>query len=41
VSGTPAFVVNGIVLTGARPLPDFVRIIDAELTRLGDPAESS
>ena len=41
VSGTPAFVVNGIVLTGARPLPDFVRIIDAELARLGDPAESS
>jgi protein-disulfide isomerase len=41
VTGTPAFVVNGIVLTGARPLPEFVRVIDAELERLGDPAESS
>jgi protein-disulfide isomerase len=31
VTGTPAFFVNGIVLKGAQPVDEFVRIIDAEL----------
>jgi protein-disulfide isomerase len=33
VNGTPAFFVNGIGLSGALPLAEFVRVIDAELTR--------
>ena len=39
ISGTPAFVVNGVLLTGARPPADFYRIIDAELQRIA--SESS
>jgi len=31
VRGTPAFFINGLVLSGARPLDDFVRIIEQEL----------
>ncbi len=34
VSGTPAFFVNGILLSGAKPAEDFFRVIDAELERL-------
>ena len=34
VSGTPAFFVNGIMVSGAKPAEDFFRIIDAELERL-------
>lgn len=33
LSGTPAFFVNGIPLTGALPLEQFVDVIDAELAR--------
>lgn len=33
VSGTPAFFINGIPLSGARPISDFAAIIDAELAR--------
>jgi protein-disulfide isomerase len=33
ISGTPAFVINGIVLSGAQPLEAFVNVIDAELAR--------
>ncbi len=33
VTGTPAFVINGIVLTGAKPVDDFVSVIEAELER--------
>ncbi|MEZ4468276.1 MAG: DsbA family protein [bacterium] len=33
VSGTPAFFINGIPLSGAQPLEAFTKIIDAELTR--------
>ena len=33
VTGTPAFFVNGVLLSGARPVADFVRAIDAELGR--------
>ena len=35
VNGTPAFFVNGVMLSGARPAEDFFRIIDVELARLG------
>ena len=33
VTGTPAFFVNGVLLSGARPSADFYRAIDAELER--------
>lgn len=36
VTGTPAFFVNGIRLSGARPLQDFVELIDGELEQSGD-----
>jgi protein-disulfide isomerase len=32
-TGTPAFFVNGIKLSGARPLEDFVEVIESELAR--------
>ncbi|MFO0596983.1 MAG: DsbA family protein [Myxococcaceae bacterium] len=35
VSGTPAFFINGISLSGARSEDEFREIIDAELARLG------
>lgn len=35
VTGTPAFFVNGIPMSGARPVDDFVRMIESELKRLG------
>jgi protein-disulfide isomerase len=31
MTGTPAFNINGIVLTGIQPLADFERLIDKEL----------
>ncbi len=31
VSGTPAFFINGIVLSGAQPFEEFKKVIDAEL----------
>ena len=34
VSGTPAFFINGVSLSGAQPLEAFVPIIDRELSRL-------
>lgn len=37
ITGTPGFVVNGRILTGAQPLDAFVKVIDAELTRAGLP----
>jgi protein-disulfide isomerase len=36
IGGTPAFLVNGLLLSGARPAEDFYRLIDAELARLGE-----
>ena len=33
--GTPAFFVNGILLSGAKPADEFYRLIDAELARAG------
>jgi protein-disulfide isomerase len=36
ISGTPAFVINGILLSGAQPLEAFVAVIDRELERADD-----
>ncbi len=33
ITGTPAFLVNGILLTGVRPIEEFVALIDGELAR--------
>lgn len=33
ISGTPAFIINGILLSGAQPKEEFVKIIEAELAR--------
>ena len=33
ISGTPAFVVNGILLSGAQPAEEFYKVIDQELAR--------
>ena len=35
IRGTPGFVVNGRILTGAQPLDAFVAVIDDELSRAG------
>jgi predicted DsbA family dithiol-disulfide isomerase len=37
VTGTPAFFINGIFLSGAQPLENFTEVIDQELRRLGIP----
>ena len=37
VTGTPAFFVNGKFLSGAKPIEEFRKVIDAELTRLNLP----
>ncbi len=41
VTGTPAFFINGIALTGAQPLEEFARVIDAELAADGAGADGS
>jgi protein-disulfide isomerase len=33
ITGTPAFIVNGVVLSGAKPVEEFVPLIEAELER--------
>jgi protein-disulfide isomerase len=33
VTGTPAFFVNGMMLSGARPFEEFKSLIDSELTQ--------
>ncbi len=33
IQGTPAFVINGQLLSGAQPESEFARIIDAELNK--------
>jgi len=38
VTGTPAFFINGVSLSGARPATDFYRTIDIELERLKEGA---
>lgn len=35
-NGTPAFRINGLVLSGAQPIEEFTRLIDAELAATGD-----
>lgn len=40
VSGTPSFLINGILLVGAQPETSFDTIIDAELKNGGGPAAS-
>jgi protein-disulfide isomerase len=35
VTGTPAFFINGILLTGAQPISVFEKAIDGELVRVG------
>jgi protein-disulfide isomerase len=39
VSGTPAFFINGRLLSGAQPLEAFKTVIDDELQRLGPQAQ--
>jgi protein-disulfide isomerase len=38
LTGTPAFFVNGILVSGARPLDDFTKWVDAELAAKGQAA---
>jgi protein-disulfide isomerase len=40
ITGTPAFVVNGVLISGAKPPEEFYRVIDAELSRLGRSGKS-
>ena len=35
ISGTPAFLINGILLSGAQPKESFTRMIEAELSLIG------
>jgi len=35
ITGTPAFVVNGLLISGAQPVEEFAEVIDAELARAG------
>ena len=37
IRGTPGFVINGRILTGAQPLDQFIAVIDDELRRAGIP----
>src|SRR5262245_57746295 len=37
ISGTPAFVVNGVLLTGAQPPEEFYPVIDAALAKAASP----
>jgi protein-disulfide isomerase len=37
ITGTPAFFVNGRFLNGAKPFPEFAKVINAELQRLNLP----
>ncbi len=37
IRGTPGFVINGRILTGAQPLDAFIAVIDDELKRAGKP----
>ena len=40
-SGTPAFFINGIPLSGALPLEEFTKVIDAELAKLPSTDEAA
>jgi protein-disulfide isomerase len=41
ITGTPTFVINGIVLAGAQPFEEFTRVIESELKRKGNSSLSS
>ncbi|HXJ42312.1 MAG TPA: thioredoxin domain-containing protein [Bryobacteraceae bacterium] len=41
VSGTPAFLINGVLLSGAQPASAFEAVIDAELVRLASAAPTT
>ena len=41
VSGTPAFFVNGIMISGAKPVDEFSAIIERELDAHGKAAAGS
>ena len=38
ITGTPAFIINGIPIFGAAPLEEFTQIIDDELKRMNSSA---
>jgi protein-disulfide isomerase/DNA-binding protein Fis len=40
ITGTPAFIVNGVMLSGAKPVEEFVPLIEAELERARAPGSS-
>src|SRR5690606_40273749 len=35
VTGTPGFLINGVLIRGAQPYPVFEKVIERELNRLG------
>ena len=41
LTGTPAFFVNGILISGARPLDDFTKWVDSELAAKGQAAPAT
>ncbi len=41
LTGTPAFFVNGILISGARPLDDFTKWVDSELAAKGQAAPAA
>jgi protein-disulfide isomerase len=41
VTGTPAFFINGRLLSGAQPLASFTRLIDDELSRVAQPTAAA
>ena len=40
ITGTPAFLVNGVMISGAKPVEDFVSLIESELARSQTKPES-
>jgi protein-disulfide isomerase len=40
ITGTPAFIINGVMLSGAKPVEDFVSVIESELERQKTPESS-
>jgi protein-disulfide isomerase len=40
ITGTPAFTINGTMLSGAKPVEEFVSVIESELERLKAPESS-
>jgi predicted DsbA family dithiol-disulfide isomerase len=40
ITGTPVFIINGVMLSGAQPVEDFVSVIESELARPKTPESS-